>query len=400
MKPPFLKALPILESIEEAGYEAYFVGGSVRDLLLNREIHDVDIATSATPEEIKAIFPKTIDVGIVHGTVIVLQGRESYEVTSFRSESEYQDFRRPNEVTFIRSLKEDLKRRDFTMNAIAMNKGGNLIDPFCGQDDIMSNTIRTVGNAAERFHEDALRMMRAVRFVSQLSFRIDDSTLVALQQHGGLLKNISVERITAEFEKLLLGSNYLKAMKILIETEIYQYLPGFQGRGQDLEDFLQLQLGPHYSIEEYWILLFYQFKLQPSDVEDFMRKWKQPLKKMRRVKKGLLWLYERMAHEWKMYDLYTAQIEIVISTERLYNIVNNLEENRNVDNLEEQLLSLPISERRELAVSGQILMDWFEKKGGPWIEEMLLAVEKAIINQEIENGTDSIKEWLMKCNQR
>lgn len=136
MKEPFLSAVPLLTEIEHAGYEAYFVGGAVRDLLLDREIADVDIATSATPEEIKAIFPKTIDVGIEHGTIVVLFKGRTFEVTTFRAESEYEDYRRPSGVQFIRSLEEDLKRRDFTMNAIAMDKSGQLFDPFHGKQAI------------------------------------------------------------------------------------------------------------------------------------------------------------------------------------------------------------------------------------------------------------------------
>ncbi|MDF2859422.1 MAG: tRNA nucleotidyltransferase, partial [Neobacillus sp.] len=126
MKEPFLAAVPVLQKLEDAGFEAYFVGGSVRDLLLDKGIHDVDIATAATPEEVKRVFSKTVDVGIEHGTVLVLFQNESYEITTFRTEAEYQDYRRPKEVTFIRNLTEDLQRRDFTMNAIAMDKKGQL----------------------------------------------------------------------------------------------------------------------------------------------------------------------------------------------------------------------------------------------------------------------------------
>lgn len=399
MKLPFLKALPVLEAIEEAGYEAYFVGGSVRDLLLNRDIHDVDIASSATPEEIKEIFPHTVDVGIIHGTVVVLYEGNSYEVTTFRSESEYEDFRRPSEVTFIRSLIEDLRRRDFTMNAIAMNKDGKLIDPFFGQEDIKNKTIKTVGSAKERFHEDALRMMRAVRFVSQLDFKIEKSTFLALSRHGSLLRNISVERITAEFEKLLSGSESQTAMKVLVETGMYQYLPGFENRNQEINDFLQLTILEDLSLEEYWVLLLFIFSLSPRDVENFMRVWKHPLKKIRRVKKGLFWLYERTDHDWTLDRVYLAGSEIAISTERLFNILKHREVNLNVDMLEEKLASLPINERRELCVTGQDLMDWYEKQGGHWIEEKLLQIEKAVIYKEIENRKDSIKEWLLKCNQ-
>ncbi|MFL6556270.1 MAG: CCA tRNA nucleotidyltransferase, partial [Bacillus sp. (in: firmicutes)] len=217
MKEPFLSASPVLKRIEDAGYEAYFVGGSVRDFLLKREINDVDIATSATPAEVKRIFSRTVDIGIEHGTVLVLFNNESYEITTFRTESEYQDFRRPKEVSFIRSLHEDLKRRDFTMNAIAMDRNNKLIDPFNGYSAIKEKIIQTVGSASARFQEDALRMMRAVRFVSQLSFHIESGTVEALANLVHLLDKIAVERKKAEFEKLLIGINKKNALKILLE---------------------------------------------------------------------------------------------------------------------------------------------------------------------------------------
>lgn len=399
MNRPFLNALPIIEAIEEAGFEAYFVGGSVRDLLLNRDIHDVDIASSATPEEIKGIFPHTVDVGIVHGTVIVLYEGNSYEVTTFRTESQYEDFRRPSEVTFIRSLEEDLRRRDFTMNAIAMNKDGNLVDPFEGHRAIRDKMIKTVGSAEERFHEDALRMMRAVRFVSQLSFNIEKPTMMALIQHSHLLRNISVERITAEFEKLLMGSEYRNALKILVDTGMYQYLPGFENRKEELNQFLQIKTLAHHSLEEYWVLLLSFFKLSPTEVDSFMKTWKHPMKKIRRVKKGLAWLLERNDRDWSIDSVYSAGRELVLSTERLYNLLHHHDVNLNVDKLEEQLDSLVIRERRELTVSGQDLMNWYEKKGGRWIEEKLLQIENAVLHKEVENRRDAIREWLLKCNQ-
>src|SRR5699024_675608 len=156
-------AIPILRTIESYGHEAYFVGGCVRDVIRKQTIKDIDIATSALPEEIQVIFSKVIPVGIDHGTVIVRYQGNSYEVTTFRDEGEYSDKRHPDEVTFIRDLKQDLARRDFTMNALAMDKDGNIIDPYGGKEDIEDNMIRTVGNARHRFNEDALRMLRAIR---------------------------------------------------------------------------------------------------------------------------------------------------------------------------------------------------------------------------------------------
>lgn len=157
-----------------------------------------------------AIFPRTVPVGIAHGTVMVIERGVSYEVTTFRKEGRYEDYRRPKDVTFVRSLNEDLQRRDFTMNAIAMNEYGEIIDPFGGVEALKQRIIETVGDAAERFNEDALRMMRALRFVSQLGFSLSLKTKQAIIQYGHLLQHIAVERIAVEFEKLLLGHLYRK----------------------------------------------------------------------------------------------------------------------------------------------------------------------------------------------
>lgn len=186
----FKQALPVLEEIEQAGFEAYFVGGSVRDHILGLPIHDVDIATSAYPEEIKKIFKRTIDTGIQHGTVTVLLNDSSYEITTFRTESGYQDYRRPDKVTFVRSLADDLKRRDFTINALAVDLNGNVIDKFDGLQDLDKKIIRAVGRAEARFHEDALRMMRAVRFQAQLDFQIEVQTAQAIADNAPFFDNI------------------------------------------------------------------------------------------------------------------------------------------------------------------------------------------------------------------
>jgi len=180
-RPEFQKALPVLEKIENDGYQAYFVGGCIRDAMLHLPINDVDIATSAYPEEIQKIFPKHFDVGLQHGTVMAWYKGETYEITTFRTESDYQDYRRPDRVTFVRDLKEDLLRRDFTINAMAMDKDGEVKDYFHGQEDLQKGIIRAVGDPSERFHEDALRMMRAVRFASQLDFQIEECTLKAIK---------------------------------------------------------------------------------------------------------------------------------------------------------------------------------------------------------------------------
>lgn len=199
------KVKRIINRIMEAGYEAYAVGGCIRDSLLGRTPEDWDITTSASPYEIKEIFKHTIDTGIKHGTVTVMLEREGFEVTTYRIDGEYEDNRHPKEVTFTSNLMEDLKRRDFTINAMAYNEQEGLVDAFEGMKDIQRKAIRCVGSPIERFSEDALRMMRAVRFSAQLGYEIEKETADAIRILAGDLKKISAERIQTELVKLLLS---------------------------------------------------------------------------------------------------------------------------------------------------------------------------------------------------
>lgn len=193
----------ILHTLEAAGYEAYAVGGCVRDSLLGREPDDWDITTSATPQQVKKAFPRTIDTGIQHGTVTVMIGKEGFEVTTYRIDGEYEDSRHPKEVIFTANLIEDLKRRDFTINAFAYNDRSGIVDAFDGMTDLKNGIIRCVGEARERFREDALRMMRAVRFSAQLGYSIEEKTREAIIELAPSLQNISAERIQVELVKLL-----------------------------------------------------------------------------------------------------------------------------------------------------------------------------------------------------
>lgn len=398
MKEIFKKALPVLNKIEEAGFEAYFVGGCVRDLLMGGQVSDVDIATSATPQEIKKIFPKTVDVGIEHGTVLVLYDGTPYEITTFRTESAYADFRRPEHVSFVRSLTEDLKRRDFTMNAIAMDKHGNIIDPYEGRKDIADKVIRTVGSAKERFQEDALRMMRAVRFVSQLSFEVEPQTYQALKTYGHLLEKISVERISMEFDRLLTGPNHQSGIRILADTGLYFYLPGFRNKKDGLIRFNKLKLDEELTLEERWILLLYHLLPSGDDVEGLLRSWKMPVKRIKRIKTGLKWLSFRMENEWTVMDLYFATEPIALSTEKLYNTLKGKKLHASLQELAAIFKQLPIKSRKEMQISGTDLLNWFNRRGGQWVGEFLEKVEKAIVLGKVENRKEAIKEWLFKCN--
>ncbi len=212
----------ILNELYKNGYEGYIVGGCVRDHLMGKEPHDYDITTSALPEEVKEIFPHTVDTGIQHGTVTVIIDKTGYEITTYRIDGEYKDNRHPEEVIFTDRLSGDLSRRDFTINAIAYNDVKGYVDLFGGIEDIKRRVIRGVGEPAKRFQEDALRMMRAVRFSAQLDFAIEENTLNALKENADLIRNISIERIREEFFKLIL-SDHNERLDILLNSGMTEH---------------------------------------------------------------------------------------------------------------------------------------------------------------------------------
>ena len=221
------KAKFIIDTITDAGFEAYAVGGCVRDPILGRDPQDWDITTSATPEQVKQLFPRTIDTGIQHGTVTVMQGKEGFEVTTYRIDGKYEDSRHPKEVIFTPSLTEDLRRRDFTINAMAYNDKDGLIDIFGGMQDIENKIIRCVGDAMARFSEDALRIMRAIRFSAQLGYTIEESTGEAISKLAPNLRNISAERIQVELTKLMV-SPHPDYLRVAYETGVTKIvLPEF-----------------------------------------------------------------------------------------------------------------------------------------------------------------------------
>ena len=207
----------ILRKLETAGFQAYAVGGCVRDSILGKVPDDWDLTTDARPEEVKALFPRTVDTGLQHGTVTVLLGREGYEVTTYRIDGAYSDGRHPDSISFTPSLAEDLRRRDFTINAMAVSEQGEIVDLFDGREDLRRGCIRCVGDAHERFREDALRMLRAVRFAAQLNFDIDPESFAAIAELAENLKRVSKERILAELTKLLL-SDHPEKSELLYES--------------------------------------------------------------------------------------------------------------------------------------------------------------------------------------
>ncbi|MEG0855862.1 MAG: CCA tRNA nucleotidyltransferase [Terrisporobacter sp.] len=214
----------IIDKFYNNNYEAFMVGGCIRDALLNKLPKDYDIATSAKPEITESLFNKTIPTGIKHGTITVLIDNEPFEVTTYRTEGEYKDNRHPLSVNFVSDIKEDLSRRDFTINAFAYNSNEGLKDYFGGIDDLNNKIIRSVGNANKRFNEDALRMLRAIRFSTQLNFTIEEKTLNAIKDNKDLIKNISAERIRDELCKILISNNARAGLNLLKECGLIQII--------------------------------------------------------------------------------------------------------------------------------------------------------------------------------
>lgn len=252
----------IIHTLQDKGYEAYLVGGCVRDSILKRTIHDYDITTSATPDEMLEIFKgkRIIETGLQHGTITIVINGEGYEVTTYRIDGNYSDSRRPDSVTFTKSLKEDLKRRDFTINAMAYNDEVGLVDPFNGMEDIKYHKIQCVGKPEDRFSEDALRILRAIRFASQLGFVVDSDVSLNIHKMYKNLKNISVERINSEFCKIAASSDFCVQM-VLYSDVLSLFIP-------KIKDMFELPQNNPYHIYDVWGHTIHAVEAYSCDCEE------------------------------------------------------------------------------------------------------------------------------------
>ncbi|CAK1221577.1 tRNA nucleotidyltransferase/poly(A) polymerase (PcnB) [Fructobacillus cardui] len=381
-------AKPILKQINRAGFQAYFVGGCVRDIILGKPIHDVDIASSAYPEEIKKIFKKTADTGIQHGTVMVLDHGEGYEITTFRTESTYTDFRRPDQVTFVRSLSDDLKRRDFTINAFALDEDGQVIDYFDGLTDLANRQIRAVGLAKERFTEDALRMMRALRFSAQFDFQIENQTLAALVELGPNLAKIAVERIRVEFEKMLKGLAAGSALKILVEAGLLPYLPGETGlmtEADVLRVANQLERKQPQSEQVVWALYLGQQGFDGPTLQSQLRQWKLSKEVMQAVLAvGPLLADVNQIDRWAIYE-HNAYVGTLLETLTIMGVDQSVTER-----IQKTYDSLPIYLMKDLALSGGDLIAAGLAQPGPDLGVALKKMEQAVVLGQVDNTKEAL----------
>lgn len=387
----FEPARPVLQQIEAAGYEAYFVGGCVRDTILGDHIHDIDIATSAYPSEIKQIFKRTVDTGIEHGTVMILDHGKGYETTTFRTESGYQDFRRPDKVTFVRSLSEDLKRRDFTINALAMKENGEVIDLFHGLDDLQKHLIKAVGDPEARFHEDALRMMRAVRFASKLDFTIDQDTLDGISDNASLLSKIAVERIQVEMEKLLLGQNPPRGLQAMLSTNLFQYCPDLKDQHSGLETLAKCEKWSLTTNRAAWSALLYALNISSADSSKFLRHWKLSNDLIAAVKSILSFMdqaSQRQVDSWALFQCGQTNLQAASEVATLFGFDAD-----QIGQWQADYQGLAIHDKHELAVNGGQLLKETALTPGPQMGKVLNQTLKAVVAGKVANHLPALLKY-------
>lgn len=402
----FHEACQLLAHLEKAGYQAYIVGGAVRDALLKRKVNDLDIATSATPGEVQSLFPRTVPTGLTHGTVTVISGQFSFEVTTFRGEGPYGDARRPDYVYFVDHLTTDLARRDFTINALAYRCSGEIVDPFKGRADLQKKLIRCVGKAEERFQEDALRILRGIRIAAQLAFEVEPRTLRAMRTERAGLEKLAVERVTSELDKLLSAPRPGKALKLLWTAQLLTHIQPLVSYAStsirslpDEEVFIQLDREWDTGLR--WVLFLKMCGIPVDEARSVFRRFKMSGKAVSEL--ALLW--QKAAH-WPRSSLsakharrlvFSFGLERLLKIIRLTHYFGTLNEKQWLQ-LRRQFChadwDLPIEEASQLALDGHTMMRVAGREPGPWIGEVRRALLQKVIAGELNNHPEQLqREW-------
>lgn len=384
-------ASEVIEELHKHSYEAYIVGGAVRNLLLKKDVNDIDITTNCLPENIIKIFEKTVPVGIEHGTVIVLWRDFQFEVTTFRVDGDYIDHRRPEQVQFVSDLKSDLERRDFTINALALSETHEVIDYFEGQNDLIIKEIRAVGNAAHRFEEDALRMMRAIRFQSILDFHIEKNTMLALDKLASTIALVSIERIVVELKKLLMGKGVYKALNQFYQT-LHGYIPFFKEIKGNTNAYL-IETPVNFTV-----YIAYIINCEINEGHDLTQKisdFKISNQEKKNIKDCVLIFdyFNQPKMSLKSF-VYRYDINLIQS---VYQFIKNeailFEDNIDINGIQNAYQQLPIRTRGELQIDGNVLMKHMNKKPGPWLKTMINKIELEVIEGRLSNTQENILEW-------
>lgn len=388
-------ALPVLDRLNQ-NYEAVFVGGCVRDVLLGDEVTDVDIATSALPEQVMSLFPRTLPTGLQHGTVTVLTEQGQYEVTTYRKESAYEGFRRPGSVEFIPSLTEDLRRRDYTINAMAMGQDGRIIDLFGGQLDLKNRLIRCVGEPHARLQEDALRMLRGIRFAARLHAQIEAETWQAMLHHRALLRHIAMERVGVELDKMIGGTDPDGACRMLAESELLTHTRESLALADKLSDLQVAGLESLPATDVRWAALSILVGINGAEAEAMLRALRYSARRAERVGAVVAFHQQRMIEVNDRLPASLSDRELWIRScveagrepaRSWLEIVNTgvLDQEKLIltaalPQLQQWLDDLLPATLQELAMSGHDVQVLLDRKPGPWMKPMLqqLLLEAAL----------------------
>ncbi len=404
------RSADVIRTLLQHGYEAYWVGGCVRDEYMGRRVSDMDITTSALPEVTCSVFPKVVPTGIKHGTVTVLMEGQAFEVTTYRVESGYEDHRHPTEVAFVRDVKEDLTRRDFTMNAMARGIDGSWVDPFGGREDIDKQVIRCVGDARLRFREDALRMVRCIRFASVFGFSIALHTWKGILSERDTLSWIAMERIRSEFEKIMTGPTPLRGLEMFLRSGLYSRMKApFPYTGHDVPIMEAIhRTAPEYSSIR-WSLLLLACGISAQEAERLLRSWTFSNKQREAIVK-LLALHESYAQvneekEKQSGRLTWIKLVLAHGAEAAHSWLQMQTAMEwtgaatvspaVMEQLEVWLQELQIRNLKDLNITGSELLLALDKRGGAWLGELLgELLEKAaagLINNDKESLINEAK---------
>ncbi|BCJ85422.1 CCA tRNA nucleotidyltransferase [Effusibacillus dendaii] len=384
----------VLDTLLNAGFEAYLVGGCVRDKLLGLTPGDYDVATNALPDQVQSLFPHTVPTGIQHGTVSVLEDGERIEVTTFRREGVYKDARRPSEVRFDASLQEDLARRDFTINAMAQDRFGNLFDPFGGQSDLEQQIIRAVGDPSARFQEDALRMLRAVRFSAVLGFQIESETWRSIIQHAPIIGRIARERIRDEWNKMVCADLSL-GVDQLIRSGLFSFIFG-SILSRTKEEWLRAaqfadRLPKKLDLRHAALLLGTDVRL--------VQKWMNQIRQPKRLTRSVVAILEAMPDSnplrWSPFDwrqfLYQHGQHAAEQAILIYSQMIPVDADKLIAVCLASIEDQPIWSLADLAVTGHDILKHTGRRPGPWLGPLLNQLAQLVLTNPNLNRSQELK---------
>jgi len=366
--------IEIISRLIDNGFQGYFVGGYIRDNLLKREINDIDIATDAHPEKVMSIFSRVIPTGLKHGTVTVLIDNSPFEVTTFRSEGKYLDYRRPAEVFFVSNLDEDLKRRDFTINAMAMTIDGQIIDPYNGRTAIENKLITAVGPAEDRFSEDPLRMLRAIRFAAQLNFTIEKNTWKSIVDNSPLLRYIANERIKIELFKIINSANPDLGIELLIKSNMINWIKGLENIRVSDDMLANQVLSKTDDVIIRIVMLLNSFSI--SERRTIMKQLRFSNMEINNINRlfSAIELIQIDAYNNLKASLIKTDLETCQKAIDFLNItgaIEHVEMEKLLTFLSDLDSTLTVRKSTDLVLTGRDLIEVFNRPSGPWLNRVL-----------------------------